>query len=151
MRTIESTNERPWRSCAGPWDSEPDKKQWQDPFTGLPCLLVRNPVGALCGYVGVPAGHPWHGLGYDNDDLYDVEVHGGLTYSGRCAGGICHVVEPDEDDDVWWLGFDAAHSGDLCPSMLQHFPHRPSETYRDQEYMERWCARLARQVRAADA
>lgn len=37
----------------GVWDSEPDKIQWQDAETGLPCLIVRGPVGALCGYVGV--------------------------------------------------------------------------------------------------
>jgi hypothetical protein len=48
----------------GAWDDEPDKKQWQDTATGLPCLIVRNGVGALCGYVGVPRWHPWHGRQY---------------------------------------------------------------------------------------
>jgi hypothetical protein len=38
---------------------EPDKVQWRDQVTGLTCLIVRvNPGGALCGYVGVPPGHP---------------------------------------------------------------------------------------------
>jgi hypothetical protein len=46
----------------GEWDDEPDKMQWQDEATGLPCLIVRGPVGALCGYVGVPEGHPCFGL-----------------------------------------------------------------------------------------
>lgn len=49
----------------GPWQSEPDKRQWQDETTGLPCLIVRGPVGALCGYVGVPPDHPAYGLAYD--------------------------------------------------------------------------------------
>lgn len=49
----------------GPWQSEPDKIQWQDEATGLPCLIVRGPVGALCGYVGVPKTHPAYGLHYD--------------------------------------------------------------------------------------
>lgn len=49
----------------GPWDNEPDKIQWQDEVTGLPCLIVRGPVGALCGYVGVPKSHPAYGLSYD--------------------------------------------------------------------------------------
>ena len=49
----------------GPWQSEPDKIQWQDAATGLPCLIVRGPVGALCGYVGVPKTHPAYGLHYD--------------------------------------------------------------------------------------
>lgn len=45
----------------GAWVDEPDKAQWQDETTGLPCLLVRNPGGALCGYVGVYPTHPYHG------------------------------------------------------------------------------------------
>lgn len=85
----------------GPWDDEPDKKQWQDGVTGLPCLIVRNRVGALCGYVGVPKSHPAHGMDYgvsmyDSEGneramspaeqaLYDVQVHGGLTFSSSCA------------------------------------------------------------------
>jgi hypothetical protein len=69
-----------WRR--GPWDNEPDKIQWQDDETGLPCLIVRGPAGALCGYVGVAPGHPWHGADYDN---CDVSVHGGLTFAHGCA------------------------------------------------------------------
>jgi len=65
----------------GVWDHEPDKVQWQDEDTGLPCLIVRNPVGALCGYVGVPEGRPCHGKEYDT---VDVECHGGLTFAGPC-------------------------------------------------------------------
>lgn len=66
----------------GPWDKEPDKIQWQDDATGLPCLIVRGPSGALCGYVGVATDHPWHGGSYDS---CDVDVHGGLTFAHGCA------------------------------------------------------------------
>jgi len=66
----------------GPWDSEPDKIQWQDEATGLPCLIVRGPVGALCGYVGVSPDHPLHGKEYD---AADMEVHGGLTFADGCS------------------------------------------------------------------
>ena len=48
----------------GPWQDEPDKEQFADEVTGYACLIKRNPAGALCGYVGVPEGHPWHGSGY---------------------------------------------------------------------------------------
>ncbi len=41
----------------GPWQDEPDKAQWLDAGSRLPCLIVRGPVGALCGYVGLPPGH----------------------------------------------------------------------------------------------
>lgn len=49
----------------GPWQSEPDKMQWQHEATRLPCLIVRGPMGALCGYVGISEAHPAHGLSYD--------------------------------------------------------------------------------------
>ena len=74
----------------GPWQAEPDKKQWSDPATGLPCLIVRGPVGALCGYVGVSPDHPLYGKGHD--DL-DVEVHGGLTFARGC--------EPEPTEQNW--------------------------------------------------
>lgn len=56
----------------GPWQHEPDKMEWRDKETGLPCLIVRGPVGALCGYVGVPQTHPAYGLSYDGipDDQF---------------------------------------------------------------------------------
>lgn len=76
----------------GSWDNEPDKKQWQDEATGMPCLIVRGPSGALCGYVGVVEGHPLFGKGYDDvripttDDESDYpDVHGGLTFANFCA------------------------------------------------------------------
>ena len=37
----------------GEWTDEPDKLQWVDEATGFDCLIVRNSLGALCGYVGV--------------------------------------------------------------------------------------------------
>lgn len=108
----------------GPWDNEPDKLQWQDVATGLPCLIVRGPMGALCGYVGVSPGHPWYGQSYDDvrrADGEDVAIHGGLTYSGGCkhspdpAFGVCHIPAPGQPDDVWWHGFDCGHAWDLIP------------------------------------
>src|SRR6266496_32796 len=86
---------------AGPWDNEPDRLEWRDKATGFPCLIVRNRMGGLCGYVGVPTKHPFHGKNYDS---VNISVHGGLTYSGACAGHICHIPKPGETDDVWWLG-----------------------------------------------
>lgn len=50
----------------GQWDNEPDKKQWVDEETGLPCLIVRSHgTGALCGYVGVDKSHPAYRLNYN--------------------------------------------------------------------------------------
>jgi len=78
-RTIDKSS---WPT-RGEWDDEPDKMQWQDEATGLPCLIVRGPSGALCGYVGVAEGHPMFRTHYDAAPIADV--HGGLTFSDFCA------------------------------------------------------------------
>lgn len=107
---------RPEWCPPGPWMTEPDKVVWKT-ASGLPGMIVRSPSGNLCGYVAVAKDHPMHG----NNALYsdgsqealgDLNVHGGITYGAACGGHICHVPEPGEPDDVWWLGFDCAHSGD---------------------------------------
>lgn len=170
----------------GPWDSEPDKMQFTDEATGLPCLVVRGPAGALCGYVGVSKGHPLYEVQYSDEcpalaaalekrkeqplgetpglmlmlgalmgDLSPradvvLNVHGGLTFSGHCqeGGKICHEVCEGEDDNVWWLGFDCAHSGDLSPKYKQNYAEMMfgGEAYRDLDYVKREIAGLARQL-----
>ena len=44
----------------GPWDDEPDRVEWRDEATGLPCLLRRGSpfIGVWCGYVALPPDHP---------------------------------------------------------------------------------------------
>lgn len=117
----------------GPWDDEPDREYWVDEATGLPCLIRRGPLGSWCGYVGVSASHPFHGLAYQevDEDRHKAFMtpHGGLTYSAPCdgdvEGGICHVPTAGEDD-VWWFGFDCGHAFDYLPGM--HTP-RHDEMY----------------------
>lgn len=111
----------------GEWDSEPDKVQWQDETTGLPCLIVRGPSGGLCGYVGVSEGHPYFGKEYGD---CRVDCHGGLTFSDFCADSddpskhICHIPGPGEPDRVWWLGFDCAHLYDYTPGRYAREPYK---------------------------
>lgn len=141
---------------AGPWDGEPDKVQWQDGATGLPCLAVRHHhSGHWCGYVGVPPNHPLHGKGYSD---VDVRVHGGLTFSNPCkpdaneASDICHVAGPGEPDHVWWFGFDCAHAQDYSPMDLINAARcgysRPLgyQHYRALPYVREECAALAAQL-----
>jgi hypothetical protein len=158
----------------GPWNDEPDKLQWIDVETDLDCLIVRTRLGALCGYVGVPSEHPWHGRCYsegtptDDDDGYYgddspcslIDVHGSLTYAAGCQEdaseekGICHVPEPGRPKDVWWFGFDCAHSFDLAPGMLARMggesamPSSYGESYKTVGYVREECARLAEQLLA---
>lgn len=151
----------------GPWQDEPDKATWIDTATGLDCM-VRRGMGAWCGYVGVPPGHPWHHKGYDecvrpdvckasDDDWHYecspqgvVEVHGGLTFSGECHEGgkpesaICHVPQPGRPADVTWFGFDCSHAWDLDPSMAKYGMR--DGTYRDLAYVVAETERLAAQL-----
>lgn len=121
MKTISYYNTDKTKWGDGPWRTEPDKVQWQDPATGYPCLIVRNQQGALCGYAGVTPQHPAFGKKYD--DHGDLECHGGLTFAGGCQPredegfGVCHTPGAGEPDAVWWLGFDCAHFYDVSPGM----------------------------------
>jgi hypothetical protein len=128
----------------GPWQSEPDRAEWTTE-AGLPGLIVRNHMGALCGYVAVPPGHPLHGR--DFGDL-DLSCHGGLTYGAACRGDVCHKPAPGEPDNVWWFGFDCAHSRDLVPSFQVHFPMPVPVTYRDMAYVKGEVEELAVQLAA---
>lgn len=154
-RTIDKTG---WGD--GPWQAEPDKRQWADKATGLPCLIVRGPMGALCGYVGVSKDHPGHGMDYDalsNKLLPDgeyIDVHGGLTFADGCghgadeSKGICHIPAPGEPDDVWWFGFDCAHPGDMMPDRGRISLVDLGDVYRDAAYVTAECAALAKQLTA---
>lgn len=128
----------------GPWQNEPDAVRWTDDDTGYTCLILRGPkeIGHLCGYVGVPSGHPAFGKDYDN---VDVDVHGGLTYAGHNA--------PNQDHDrYYWLGFDCAHAGDLCPAIVawQHDGYGKDVVYRNLAYVTAECQSLAKQLKAME-
>lgn len=131
---------------SGPWDNEPDCVEWKSE-AGFPAFIVRNHLGALCGYVGVPPEHSAHGKGYWSD--VPVSVHGGLTYAGECQGRICHVPAPGETDDVWWFGFDCAHYGDTVPGMLRFEFGNPPVTYyyKDVDYVRSEVESLAKQLK----
>lgn len=149
----------------GPWQAEPDRAYWVDEASGLPCLIRRGPSGSLCGYVGVPSGHPCHGKGYSALEG-EIDVHGGLTFSGDCDGdtirGICHVPELGQEDDVSWFGFDCAHCWDLSPGMRARLREayartgdtyneliHDTEVYRDFEYVQVEVLKLAKQLAKA--
>ena len=75
----------------------------------FPIFLVQNTMCELVGwyvmhygwgngYVGLPSWHPYYKIDYNE---IPIDCHGGLTYG--------HL---DEDDDLWVIGFDTAHSDD---------------------------------------
>lgn len=145
----------------GPWGDEPDKVSWTDPASGRPCLIVRSPMGGLCGYAAVDPGHPWHGVScWDLPE--EPAVHGGLTYSDVCddspdaeTQGICHVPAAGAPERVWWFGFDCGHSCDVLPRMLRamresRLVYPAAEVYRDVPYVVGEVQRLATQLVAAE-
>jgi len=112
-------------------------------FENLFSFICRRETETYCGYVGVPLGHPLHGINHDalnpapDNNTWDDYAHGGLTYSG-------YIVEADTYDsdtspalspynqfisdsqqqgnmpeDVWWFGFDCNHYRDLSPYMVR--------------------------------
>jgi len=135
-----------------PWEGEPDRKEWR--HRKVPCLIVRNASGALCGYVGVPYdGKPYRD--YSGQTTNDFEraledaSHGGITFRGTCQPGskICHTPLPGEPE-VEWFGFDCAHSGDITP----RFDSYPGgfalildqvAKYRDIGYVTKVCEAMA--------
>lgn len=145
MKTWTTMDKSDWPE-RGHWDSEPDKAQWIDEATKLDCLIVRGPLGALCGYVGVPESHKH----FEDDYLnVDVDVHGGLTFADRCqptndeSRHICHSGEV-ANKTVWWLGFDCAHAWDVTPMHPHSFGW--DSIYRDFEYVKREVTHLAHQL-----
>lgn len=70
---------------------------------GFEWEVAAGRAGYRCGYVRVPAGHPWHGLDGEATGAV-VDVANGLDYA-----------EPDTQcgkggpDDAWWLGFEYRH------------------------------------------
>ncbi len=96
----------------GPWVDEPDEVTFT--HNGIDCRIVRINIldgpnrdhhfgGYLCGYIKVPMGHPFYSV--EEYFYIDLDVHGGVTYNR---------IHPD---NFLWVGFDCAHSSDVCPSI----------------------------------
>lgn len=163
-REYHTVKKGPWGN--GPWDGEPDKVQWEDTATGLPCLAVRGPHhGAWCGYVGVAEGHPWFAIGATDPipEQYGtvasrIATHGKISYAARCAEGpedrsISHIPGDGDPVEVWWFGFGCTQEQDLSPienaQALEHGASLDSltrQTYRTLDYVKERCAELAQQL-----
>lgn len=130
----------------------------------LPIIITEHPeMLHLCGYVGVPKGHPWFGIEYnqclegcpgepnqftpsitswfcDHEKPETVtEVHGGLTYSSMGDGEYL-------PEGYWWFGFDCAHAGDYVPGLAGLRISLLVGVFRDKDYVEHECRNLAKQL-----
>jgi hypothetical protein len=127
-------------------DKEPE--EYVSTYKGFDYMILRIPaLGILNGYVGLPKGHPDYGKSYDD---IEVSVHGGLTYNSY------KNPKTKEEDDLWWIGFDTGHYGDLCPGLhktymqlgmaLGELLSNPMEEYRNFEYVKNEVEQLIDQL-----
>jgi len=127
----------------GPWMTEPDRIEFE--HAGLPCLIIRGPVGSFCGYVAVGPEHPCHDKDYDD---VNVDVHGGLTYANWANEHIRSSSKPEGELDDYWFGFDCAHYMDYTPGCAYLFGDLPTKdsVYRDIGYVTKEVESLAEQL-----
>lgn len=101
-------------------------------YKGFDCEILRiSQLGHLCGYVDLPKSHPLFAIDYDQEKIYSLNVHGGITYAA-------------ENGEKWRIGFDCAHAGDLVPGLDRILDY---ETYRDMNYVEREIKKLVDQIK----
>lgn len=158
-RTWTTVDKAGWHD--GPWHAEPDRVQWTDPLSDLPCLITRVPdLGCLLGYVAVPPGDPLHGA--DAGQVNARTLGAVVTFTGPSAdiGTLDPAdIPPCDLDDSWWIGFGAFHAWDICPGdtlmwdLLGVKPggilpgaDGPLAEYRPIAYMTAGCTLLAMQL-----
>lgn len=158
------------RLPSGVWLSEPHHASWEESLTGLPCAIIRNQIGVLCGYTGVPKGHKLHGL--DSHDIVDIppgainrlvdiqsqvgvinlllgagqltDTQAPLALLLFCHNGLSYTKRGPKG--YWWFGFDCGHSGDFIPGLAEHIPWTKPTDYRDFAYVKQQCDGLALQI-----
>lgn len=130
----------------GPWHAEPDRVELK--HGELPCLLLRGPGGAWCGYVGLPADHPWIGI-----DLFAREGPwnrpDALEVTYQSIRPPSHDPPPKTVASAQWIGFSCAHQGGLALDRLTLEASSPEDVYRELAFAERAVRRLAELALAA--
>lgn len=117
------------------------EKDWTTKAGLRAVVLTHDEMGHRMGYVAVPKGHPAFGVEYGDGLLSEIYVHGGLTYADGCE------KYPIEAPDLWWLGYDCAHSGDLVPGLVERIGRMGHhDVLRTLDYCERECENLATQL-----
>lgn len=94
--------------------------------------------GYAHGYVAVPKTHPWFGKSYVGEIENQIEVHGGITFSGKfpISNDLIMIEEGDKlPEDNWVFGFDTAHYGDNLDNCSEVFCI--SETLKLKEQLEK--------------
>ncbi len=89
---------------------------YQDNYKGFNYFIISYGTHP-CAYVELPKDHPLYGISYiDIEDMYNINVHGGLTYSTDSFLLL---------DNTWIIGWDYSHCYDYSTysrdcSFLKH-------------------------------
>lgn len=136
----------------GEWDNEPDIIFWIDRDPDRYCVALRNPqFGNWNGYVQIV-----DGCNDMKED--DVNVHGGITYSGELPLGDramydhiyvnIGIMEPNT-----FVGFDCNHIYDFSPGFsvspwtsMDMKSARAEGIYRNKEYIKKEIKKLSDQL-----
>ena len=119
-------------------------------YKGFPCVVLFQPMGFRCGYVGLPKGNKYYDRDYDG---IDVNCHGGLTYARA-------YLALQTDNDTWWIGFDCAHcfdyydiaklkeyyGEDKAKEIEELFRYLSEYPFRDLEYCIEECKGMVDQI-----
>lgn len=125
------------------------RHRWTDEATGYECVALEVPW--FCAYVRLPDDHPWADKGYSatlcgHSGCYEhtpegqIDVHGGITFSGK----------PHGETEGNWYGFDCAHAGDYVDYEVPSLSPRGGHHWTLDEVQDE-CARLAKQLESVDA
>ncbi|CAI3377227.1 hypothetical protein CIRMBP1304_00760 [Enterococcus cecorum] len=107
---------------------EPDISLFE--YEGFECVIARNDLGVLCGYLSFKLGHKLYGatVEYMETHFPYLPFHGGVTFANK---GI-YVDLPIITND-WYIGFDCAHSFDYIPAYENRID---GLEYRDHKYVK---------------
>jgi len=78
-------------------------------------VVLSMDMGFRCGYVKVPESHPFYKKDCSEKIIYNLDVHGGITFSSHTIGDECL-------SDGYWLGFDCIHISTDIPDRDEMSP-----------------------------
>lgn len=94
--------------------------------------------GTHNGYVILEPNHPLSGMHYnDIYEKYDIEAHGGITFSNRLSifkhsTDFSETPELLDYQDHWVLGFDTQHAGDTAEKWNAESTLKETEAFAEQ-------------------
>ena len=110
--------------------------EWEiDGFRAV--IMKHDEMQHLCGYAGIPQGHPLHSKQCD-----DIEVHNSISYESD-------ISPTGERDGLWWIGFHCAGLFDETPGEQgAPFPPIVPREYRDEEFVKKELFKMVAQIKA---